>query len=105
MNRSAPILSRAATSSGPGWLTPIHTFWWKYSVASFGEDVVLAVTDLAGGARVADAADDVVEPVEQRRHPRAALLGQHDLEAGEALEDARQDHVDERALAVERRPR
>ena len=27
---------RAATSAGPGWLTPIQTFCWKYSVADFG---------------------------------------------------------------------
>ena len=42
-----------------------------------------------------------VELREQRRDPRAARLGHHELQPREALEHAGEQHVHERPLAVE----
>jgi hypothetical protein len=67
-----------------------------------GQDVVGPVTDLAGGPGVTDAADVRVEAFEQRRHPGTPGLGEHHLEAGEPLEDAREDQLHQGAFGVER---
>ena len=66
-----------------------------------GQHVLGAVADLAGAAGVPDAGEGAVEPLEQRWHPGTAGLGHDELEAGEALEDAREHELHERALGVE----
>ena len=68
-----------------------------------GQLVLVAVADLTGGAGVADAPDGAVEARQQDGHPRTAELGHHEAQAGEALEDAREDELHQRALGVEGR--
>ena len=66
-----------------------------------GQHLVLAVPDLADGSCVAHASDEDVEPLQQRRHPGTAGLGDHHPQARKALEHARQDHLPhQRALCV-----
>ncbi len=65
------------------------------------QHVLVAVADLARGAGAADAVEHPVEALEQRRHPGAPALGDHELQAGEPLEDARQDELHQGPLRVE----
>ena len=101
MNRSRPISWRAATSAGAGLAHAHPHVLVEVLRGRPGQGLVGAVADLAGGARARMPSSMRVELGEQRRHPRAAGLGHHELEAREALEHARQRELHEGALRVE----
>jgi hypothetical protein len=62
------------------------------------EDVLVGVAHLTGATGLADLLERGVEPAQQRRQPRASHLRHDELEVREALEHARQQQLQERAL-------